>query len=122
MTPMSEDELLRSVIDACRTLGLRTVHFRPALTQTGKWRTPVQGDGKGWPDLTIVGPGGILFRELKAERGATTPEQRQWISWLTEAGCNVAVWKPRDWHSGRIITELKALHRPSRALPAVASA
>ncbi len=109
---MSEDQLLTNIIDACRKMGsLHTAHFRPGLTQTGNWRTAVSGDGKGWPDLTIVGPGGVLFRELKAERGSLKPDQKSWIGWLTEAGADVAVWKPRDWHSGRILIELETLRR-----------
>ena len=106
-----EDALQTRVIDLCRILGLHTAHFRPGLTQTGRWRTAVGGDGKGWPDLTIVGPGGVLFRELKSDRGSRTVEQRKWAEWLTEAGADVAVWKPRDWDSGRIETELRALRR-----------
>ncbi|MFI6228575.1 hypothetical protein ACIBCR_14840 [Micromonospora echinospora] len=113
--PMTEDELLSNIIDACRKMGrLHTVHFRPGLTQTGKWRTAVAGDGKGWVDLTIVGPAGVLFRELKSETGSLRPEQKQWVGWLTEAGQDVAVWKPRDWYSGRIQRELEALRRPAR--------
>lgn len=110
---ISEDQLLRYIIDACRKMGtVHTAHFRPGLTQAGNWRTAVSGDGKGWLDLTIVGPGGVLFRELKSATGSTTPEQRQWIAWLTEAGQDAAVWKPRDWYSGRIVAELEAIRRP----------
>ena len=42
-----EDALQTRVIDLCRLLGLHTAHFRPGLTQTGRWRTAVGGDGKG---------------------------------------------------------------------------
>lgn len=58
---MTEQQLLANVLDLCRLLGLRTAHFRPAQTAHG-WRTPVSGDGQGWPDLVIVGAGGILVR------------------------------------------------------------
>lgn len=116
---MSEDQLLRSIIDVCRKMGtVHTAHFRPGLTQSGNWRTAVSGDGKGWLDLTIVGPGGVLFRELKSATGSTTPEQRQWIGWLTEAGQDAAVWRPRDWYSGRIAAELAAIRRPVAHLAA----
>ncbi|NIL62728.1 hypothetical protein [Salinispora arenicola] len=116
---MSEDQLLRSIIDVCRKMGtVHTAHFRPGLTQSGNWRTAVSGDGKGWLDLTIVGPAGVLFRELKSATGSTTPEQRQWIGWLTEAGQDAAVWRPRDWYSGRIAAELAAIRRPVARLAA----
>ncbi|MGH3447549.1 MAG: VRR-NUC domain-containing protein [Nocardioidaceae bacterium] len=93
---MSEDDLLSCVVDLARLLGLRTAHFRPAKTDRG-WRTPVQGDGKGFPDLVIVGPGGVLYRELKGTRGRQKREQVAWEHALHLAGADVAVWTPRQW-------------------------
>jgi hypothetical protein len=110
--PMSEDKLLTNVLELAKTFNLRTAHFRPAQVRSGKWVTPVQGDGKGWPDLVIVGRGGPLLRELKAEGKYPTPEQKAWLAWLTAAGLDAGVWKPRDWHSGRIEQELRAISRP----------
>lgn len=109
--PMSEDQLLDHVLETAKTFKLRTAHFRPAQVRSGKWVTPVQGDGKGWPDVVVVGPGGSLFRELKAEGKYPTPEQKVWLAWLTAAGEDAGVWKPRDWHSGRIQDELRAIAR-----------
>lgn len=106
---MSEDDLLTTVLDMARLFGLKAAHFRPAKTQTGRWVTAVQGDGKGYPDLTIAGAGGVLFRELKSDRGPATPEQKKWISVLVDAGADVAVWRPADLRSGRIERELRAL-------------
>jgi hypothetical protein len=114
-----EDDLQTAVFDLCKLLGLHTAHFRPALTKSGRWITAVGGDGKGWPDLTIVGPGGILFRELKSATGSRSVDQRRWAEWLTEAGADIAVWKPRDLVSGRIEAELTALRRPARTLTGV---
>jgi hypothetical protein len=116
--PMSEDELLGNVLDAAKTFKLRTAHFRPAQVRSGKWVTPVQGDGKGFPDVVIVGPGGSLMRELKAEGKYPTPEQREWLAWLTAAGLDAGVWKPCDWRSGRIERELRAISRPRSTQPA----
>ncbi len=113
---MSEDELLVSVIRQCRDLGLLTAHFRPAMARTGKWITAVQGDGKGYPDLTIAGPAGVLFRELKAQAKYPTPEQKVWIAALAGSGADVAVWKPRDLTSGRIAAELQAVCRPRQVV------
>lgn len=104
---MSEDDLLSSVLDLCRLLHLRTAHFRPARTERG-WRTPVSGDGKGWPDLIIVG-NRLIARELKSERGRTTPEQVVWRQVLFGAGVDATDWRPSDWRSGRIERELRAL-------------
>lgn len=107
-----EDDLLKAVIDLCKLLGLRTVHFRPAKTAQG-WRTAVQGDGKGWPDLVIVGPGGVLYRELKATGKYPDLDQRAWIAALGAAGQDVAVWRPVDLISGRIEAELRAIRKGS---------
>lgn len=108
---MSEDDLLRCVLDLAKLLGLRTAHFRPAKTARGNWVTPVQGDGKGFPDLVIVGPRGVLFRELKSDKGQLTPEQVDWRNdlWLAKADWNI--WTPRHWGTtgGHIKREMEAL-------------
>ena len=112
--PMSEDKLLRDVIEMAATFGVHTAHFRPAQVRPGKWITPVQGDGKGWPDLFLIGAGGGFWRETKAEGEYLKPDQKRWFAWLREAGFDVDVWKPRDWHSGRIQEELRAISRPKQ--------
>lgn len=109
---MSENELLRSVLDMARLFGLMTAHFRTAQARSGNFVTAVQGDGKGYPDLTIAGPGGVLFRELKSARGVLSPEQKRWRDRLAASGADFAVWQPADLHSGRIEQELRALKRP----------
>lgn len=84
-----------AVVDLARLTGWRVAHFRPAQTALG-WRTPVEADGQGFPDLVLVRER-VLWRELKADRGRLTAEQRAWISALAAAGEDVAVWRPRDW-------------------------
>jgi hypothetical protein len=105
MTTMTEDHLLANVLELCELLHLRTAHFRPARTTRG-WRTAVSGDGKGYPDVTIVGRR-VLWRELKANRGRLSVEQIAWIGALTHAGADADVWRVADWRSGRIEAELR---------------
>lgn len=108
--PMSETDLLACVLDLCRLLHLRTAHFRPARTALG-WRTAVSGDGKGFPDLVIVGRVGVLFRELKGERGRHSKEQNEWRAALRVAGADAGTWDPQDWRSGEIVRQLRRLER-----------
>lgn len=63
----------------------------------------------GFPDLVIVGPGGILWRELKKSTGRTSKAQDEWGAALRAAGQDWAVWKPGDMRSGRIRSELEAI-------------
>jgi VRR-NUC domain-containing protein len=108
-------ELLPYVIDACRVMKLRVAHFRPVQDVNGRWRTAVAGDGAGFPDLVIVGPGGLLVRELKSSTGVVEDEQRVWLDMLAAAGADVKVWTDADWFSGLIVRELQALRRPRPA-------
>lgn len=110
-----EDILLSRVLGLCaRMPQLYTLHVRPARTLDG-WRTPVSGDGKGFPDLLIVGPGGLIFRELKSTKGRLTADQAVWRDRLLAAGQDWAIWRPADWDSDRIRAELRELARtPAR--------
>lgn len=93
---MTESDLLRGVLDLCRLLGWRTIHVRPARTAHG-WRTPVQGDGAGWPDLFMVRGGRLVAAELKADKGHVTGEQTAWLEALARAGAETFTWRPTDY-------------------------
>jgi hypothetical protein len=67
------------------------------------------GTERGWPDWVIIGPCGILYRELKTERGTLTPEQRDVGARITKAGGNWSVWRPVHLLSGEIAQELSSL-------------
>src|SRR5690606_5114711 len=99
---MSEAQLLATIRQVCRTLGLLCYH-----TYDSRRSEP------GFPDLVIVGlgPGAVLYRELKTERGRLRPEQRTWLDALSRAGQDADIWRPRDLHSGRIASELASLRR-----------
>lgn len=101
---MSEAELVDAIIELCMYLRLRVCHFRPALTAKG-YRTAIQGHS-GYPDLTIAGPGGVLFREVKSDKGKLTKDQLVWLALL-----GADVYRPCDWMSGRVERELKAISR-----------
>jgi len=66
----------------------------------------------GWLDLTILGQGGILFRELKTATGRLSKAQKHVIGLLEAAGRDVKVWRPVDLQSGLIVRELDTIRRP----------
>lgn len=92
---VTEREFQKTVIEMARALGWVVAHFRPAKTSKG-WRTPVQADGAGFPDLVLCKKR-VLYRELKTDLGRLTQAQREWISRLNLAGADAKVWRPRDW-------------------------
>ena len=96
LKPLTEAEFTRQVIAFARLHGWRVAHFRSARTARG-WRTPVQGDGKGFPDLILVGHSRIIVAELKVGRKTLTADQTEWIAAFVLAGAGAYVWYPSDW-------------------------
>jgi len=68
----------------------------------------VGGMRPGWPDWTIIGSH-VMFRELKAQKGRLTPAQKLVLAHLEAVGADVDVWRPTDYYSGRIASELAAI-------------
>lgn len=100
---VSESAFLEQVIDLARLYRFRVAHFRPAWTGRG-WRTPVQGDGAGFPDLVLVGRGRVIVAELKRETKRATDEQLAWLAAFADAGVSAFVWTPGQFDE--IVREL----------------
>mgnify|MGYP001569186068 CR=1 FL=1 len=99
--PMSERELSQSVVDLARVLKWK-VH-RTWLSI----HSPA-----GMTDLILARKGQLLFVELKSEKGKLSPAQLEWIDALHTVGdfnegVRTYVWRPSDWHSGRIEEALR---------------
>ena len=107
LAPMTETQLQTAVIDTAHLFGWIVAHFRPAQNSRGEWRTPVGGDGKGFPDLVLVSDRGVAFAELKSAKGRLRAEQQMWRDALFAADADVFVWRPKDWDDGTIIRYLK---------------
>lgn len=101
---MPEKELQQLVTDLCRLLGLPHFHVRHSVGMTA-----------GWPDSVIIGTR-VIYRELKSEHGQLSPDQRAIGDKLRAAGADWKVWRPSDWLSGGIETELRLL-KGQPALP-----
>ena len=94
---MPERELQQLVTDLCRLLNLPHFHVRHSTGMT-----------PGWPDSVIIGTR-VIYRELKAEHGHLTRDQRAIGGQLKAAGADWKVWRPRDWLDGTIERELRLL-------------
>jgi len=94
---MTEREFQSAVVELARLMGWRVHHTRPALTQRGRWLTPIQGDA-GFPDLVLCRPPRLIVAELKRVGGKPTPAQRGWLEALQAcAGVECYLWTPNDW-------------------------
>ena len=99
-----ERDFLNNVLELANFLRWRRAHFRPAMTKWG-WRTPVQADGRGFPDLILVRPPRLLVVELKSDKGTLSVFQEEWLlDFRGVPGVEVYVWKPVDWDKlGKIL-------------------
>ncbi len=94
---MLEAQLQREVRTLIAGAGLLTVAL-PRLAN--------MGNPPGWPDLMILGPRGLLFRELKSADGRPSRAQLAIGGILRQLGQDWAIWRPADLDSGRIGREL----------------
>ena len=94
---MLEKHFQQKVITVAQYYGWLVQHTR-AVNSEGRWMTPISGD-PGFVDLTLVHPTrGLIFAELKSDRGKVSPHQASWIEALGEyAECHV--WRPKDMHT-----------------------
>lgn len=99
---ISERVFTAQVIRLAQFYKWRTAHFRPAMTQRGRWVTAVQGDGVGFPDLVLV-KNYVIFAELKTDDGRLRGEQAEWgtalaaISIARPGAMDYYVWRPKDY-------------------------
>lgn len=67
------------------------------------------GSQAGFPDLVIIGLGGVLWRELKVPPDEPNRAQRIVGYTLTASRQDYGIWTPVDWEDGSILTELEGL-------------
>lgn len=97
---MTEAAFLGAIRDLAKTLGYATYHtYRSDRSEPG------------FPDLVLMRPPLLLFRELKTDRGRLTAPQRRWLEELIACGQDAAVWRPADLRGGRIQAELTRARR-----------
>lgn len=102
---MKEAEFAKRIEETMAYLGLRWHH-----------ETDSRRSRAGFPDYCIVGGGGVMFLEIKSDKGKVSPEQQAWLHDLAKAenpGANnvpgviaYAAW-PKDWD--RVLSDLKRI-------------
>lgn len=99
--PLPGSLLQKDIVKRAQGLGWRCATFTAVQDIRGVWRTPAKGDGKGFPDIVLVRER-LMMVEVKGATEALYPEQKIWVEWLTEAGVEHYVWRPKDWFDGTI--------------------
>ena len=87
---VSERVFQDQVEHIARMNGWQVFHPAPHQVRAGVWRT----DGQGFPDLVLAHPErGLIFAELKTERGNVSPAQKIWARALI-AHAEWYLWRP----------------------------
>jgi len=84
---ISEKDFQKQILEIAARYGWKRAHFQkvPIVRQnkTVRWLTPAAADGKGFPDLLLVHEKyGIIFCEIKTQKGILSPEQKEWAEAL----------------------------------------
>lgn len=102
---MREDEYAQRIEQAMDLFGLLWHH-----------ETDSRKSKAGFPDYCIVGPYGVLFLEIKGDKGKPSPKQLEWIEMLSGAGApedeqthgvTAYIAWPKDWD--RVLSDLKRI-------------
>lgn len=105
---MSEADFQHWLIQAARALGWMVHHSRTTKTQrrdgSTVYHTPLSGDA-GFFDLVLMHQDhGIIFAELKSQRGSMSVDQKAWFNTVHSAQLSrnptrlvmVRLWRPSD--------------------------
>lgn len=87
--PISERQFQALVIELARLEGWEVFSLPDSRRVTSS----------GFPDLVIIHPPRILFRELKTEKGKLSERQVKWLKELNECQVDAGVWRPSDWET-----------------------
>lgn len=100
---LTEAQFQQQVTDLCDVLRLKWHH-----------ETDSRRSKEGFPDLVIAGPRGVVFAELKTEKGKVTKAQQEWIETLERSGAFAYVWRPSQLPQIVVVLHLIADRRPPR--------
>jgi len=98
-----EGEFQDELMVYAKLRGWKRAHFRPAKTDRG-WRTPVSGDGAGFPDL-ILARERLVVVECKAGNNKPSADQVDWLEAFIRCGVETYVWYPEDLEEAKRVLE-----------------
>lgn len=93
MTPISETAFLQQVKALAFQYGWTFHHSTPSVTSKGRWITT---GAPGFPDVVMAHQAkGVIFAELKTDKGKTTAAQDDWLDRL-QPHVECYLWRPSD--------------------------
>ena len=94
---VKESYFQSQVIMLAKLHGWLVMHTRAVEIRPGVWKTPLTGH-PGFPDLVLCHQRGrgLIFAELKADKGRLSDSQELWLQALNESGAEHVVWRPKD--------------------------
>ena len=85
-TTVTEKQLQSDIIRIAKRCGWKVYHTHDSRRSEF-----------GYPDLTMVRHGRLIFAEIKRELGKPTLEQSRWLEALSMVpGTEVYIWRPQD--------------------------
>ena len=97
---LKEKDFQAQVVELARAMGWLVYHpYDSRLSQ------------EGYPDLTMVRNGRVIWAELKSQDGTVTGVQRRWLKVLPKG--QAFLWKPSDWDA--IVETLRKGMGPSNS-------
>ncbi len=94
---ITEENWRATVEDLAERHGWKHYHPPRAGVRRGtRWTASAAGTTTGFPDLTLVKDGSLIFVELKSETGKLSDAQLDWLRELGDTGATTYVWRPSD--------------------------
>jgi hypothetical protein len=98
---MSGKVLQKAAIELAHQRGYIVAHFTAVTDSRGFSRTPVGADGKGFPDLLLVGPK-VVAIEVKGDGDRMRPEQVVWLEAFAKAGVDTLILTSKAYRAGAL--------------------
>jgi hypothetical protein len=94
MPPISETMFLMQIKSVANLYGWTLHHQQPTMTAAGRWLT---AGSVGFPDIVLIHPRrGLIFAELKTDKGKATAAQLRWLDELKNYA-ETYLWRPKDF-------------------------